>query len=62
MGATEYEGSNYSFSIGETSTDVQGRWRLDVAPRTPPVSGCSRKVLGIDRVPVRASHRSAATA
>jgi hypothetical protein len=30
---TEYEGSNYVFSLGEPKTDAQGRWRLDVAPK-----------------------------
>jgi beta-lactamase regulating signal transducer with metallopeptidase domain/thiol-disulfide isomerase/thioredoxin len=30
---TEYEGTNHVFSLGETETDAQGRWRLDVAPR-----------------------------
>ena len=30
---TEYEGSNYVFSMGETTTDAQGRWRVDVAPK-----------------------------
>ena len=30
---TEYEGSNYVFTLGELTTDAQGRWRLDGAPR-----------------------------
>jgi hypothetical protein len=31
--ATEYEGTNHSFSLGETTTDAQGRWHMDVAPK-----------------------------
>jgi hypothetical protein len=30
---TEYEGSNYYFSMGKTTTDAQGRWRVDYAPK-----------------------------
>ena len=30
---TEYEGSNHNFAMGETATDAQGRWHLDVAPK-----------------------------
>jgi len=30
---TECEGANNSFALGELTTDAQGRWRLDVAPR-----------------------------
>ena len=30
---TEYEGSNNSFTMGETKTDARGRWHLDVAPK-----------------------------
>jgi len=30
---TEYEGSNYAFALGKLTTDAQGRWRLDGAPR-----------------------------
>jgi beta-lactamase regulating signal transducer with metallopeptidase domain/protocatechuate 3,4-dioxygenase beta subunit len=31
--ATEYEGGNYVFTLGSPTTDAQGRWRLDVAPK-----------------------------
>jgi protocatechuate 3,4-dioxygenase beta subunit len=30
---TEYEGTNYVFDLGSPTTDAQGRWRLDVAPK-----------------------------
>ena len=30
---TEYDGSNYNFSMGKTTTDAQGRWRVDYAPK-----------------------------
>ena len=30
---TEYEGTNYVFTLGSPKTDAQGRWRLDVAPK-----------------------------
>jgi hypothetical protein len=30
---TEYEGTNYVFTLASPVTDAQGRWRLDVAPK-----------------------------
>jgi beta-lactamase regulating signal transducer with metallopeptidase domain/peroxiredoxin len=40
--ATEYEGTNRSFSMGETTTDAHGRWHMDNAPKD--VSGLSVSV------------------
>jgi len=42
--ATEYEGGNFFFTLGSPTTDAQGRWRLDVAPKN------------LDRVGGRTSH------
>jgi hypothetical protein len=40
--ATEHEeGSNYFFRLGSPTTDAQGRWRLDVAPKELAAVGAS---------------------